>query len=144
MGALQKADTLFTLGSRRESHSGILLVTDGRPSLVWSTKQKIKQLKEKNIMIYVAMVSASETDEHYRLMQELASSPWNSNLVRIPNHKALHADPEPYVQEALTKFCPNSMSPSKNRENDGQRNYMLVFSGGYPGNGCGQYEWVGY
>jgi len=142
--ALTKADTLFTRGSRRESHSGVLLITDGRPSLIWSTRQKIKALKDKNTMVYVAMVSSSESDQHYRLMQEFASTPWNSNMIRIPSHKALHADPEPYVQKAISKFCPNAMSPNQNQVQDLRKQYMLVYSGGYPSNDCGSWHWVGY
>merc|ERR1719362_230395 len=142
--ALQKADELLSRGSRPQAHSGVLLITDGKPSLVWQTTQKANQLKEKNIMIYAAVISPSESDKGMDLMKGWVSSPWDSNLIRIPSHAALAADPEVFVQQALAKFCPNAMSPTQNMQMDEMRNWMLVYKGGYPSDDCGEWVWRGY
>merc|ERR1719362_200642 len=142
--ALIKADELLGRGSRKEAHSGILLITDGRSSLEWQTTQKADALKAKNIMIYAAVISSSETDEYMTQMKKWVSSPWDSNLVRIPSHAALQADPEVFVQEALAKFCPYSMSPTQNMQDEGVKQYILIKRGAYPSDDCGEWIWRGY
>merc|ERR1719291_237961 len=73
-----------------------------------------------------------DSDE-WRLTQQLASQPADTNSVLVPGIDALQDGGGPFVEEALVKFCPASISPSGNAKEEVQKGYILVFKDGYCG-----------
>merc|ERR1719330_1248703 len=78
------------------------------------------------------------------LMKEIVSKPWDTNMIRIPSHAALGADPDIFVEQAVTKFCPKAMSPTQNLQMEEMTDFMLVHEYGYPSDDCGEWKWNGY
>jgi len=81
------------------------------------------------------MVAVSEFPHsaEWRFMKSMATQPWPTNTVRVPGFDALSDGAGPFVQEALTKFCPAAMSPSKTDKDSEARGFRLVYQKGYCG-----------
>merc|ERR1719240_2224300 len=91
--------------------SAVLTLTDGKPSFLFQTYEKVLQLKDKHVKLFFAPVTEFAGEE-LKLMKKWASSPWETNLVHIPGLAPLKADAALFRQELVVKFCPEAMSPS--------------------------------
>jgi len=134
--AFALADTLLTRASRKTAQAAVLMITDAKPSFLFETKQRAKALDEKGVMKYFVGIMASERSDEWRLVESLATKPAFTNTVFVPGYEALADGGGPFVEQAITKFCPMAHSPSMTLAKEKQRGYMLVKEGGY----CG---WLG-
>jgi len=128
------AQKLLQQRSRKDAQSAIMTISDGKPSFLFETTEKAKELEEKGIMKFMVAISEFPGSDEWRLMRELATAPSNTNTVRVPGFDALQDGGGPFVREALAKFCPAAMSPSQTLDVEKARGYMLVFESGYCGN----------
>jgi len=130
------AQKLLQQRSRKDAQSAIMTISDGKPSFLFETTEKAKELEEKGIMKFMVAISEFPGSDEWRLMRELATAPSNTNTVRVPGFDALQDGGGPFVREALAKFCPAAMSPSQTLDVEKARGYMLVYEKGYCGNLC--------
>merc|ERR1719353_2623843 len=75
--AFTEAEKYFLLGGRRKAQSAVMTITDGKPSFMFQTHEKVMQLKDKHIKLFFAPV-IEFSDEELELMKEWASSPWET------------------------------------------------------------------
>jgi len=127
------AQKLLQQRSRKDAQSAIMTISDGKPSFLFETTEKAKELEEKGIMKFMVAISEFPGSDEWRLMKELATKPANTNTVRVPGFDALQDGGGPFVREALAKFCPAAMSPSQTEDEEKARGYMLVYKKGYCG-----------
>ena len=74
--AFTKAEKLFLLYGRKMAQSAVVTLTDGKPSFLFQTAEKVMQLKDKHTKPF--FVPATEfKDEEPKLMHQWASRPWN-------------------------------------------------------------------
>merc|ERR1719301_94706 len=123
------AEKLFLLDGRKMAQSAVLTLTDGKPSFLFQTAEKVMQLKDKHIKLFFAPVTEFKGEE-LKLMQKWASAPWETHLVHIPGLEALKADEAIFAQKALVKFCPEAISPSSTMEEEQSSGYLLIRENG--------------
>jgi len=123
--AFTLAEKMFLLGGRRKAMSAVLTLTDGKPSFLFNTYEKVLQLKDKHVKLFFAPVTEFAGEE-LRLMKKWASSPWPTNLVHVPGLAPLKADSALFAQKMVVKFCPEAMSPSSMMVEETEVGYMLV------------------
>jgi len=137
--AFATADTMLGQGGRPEAQSAVMVISDGKFSFKYQTAEKARELKDKNVMIYMAPIVAGR-DKSLTFLKKWASQPWPTNYQRIPGLPALKNNNAIFVQKLIVKFCPDSMSPSLRAARDNVRQYILIHENGWASDECG--EWV--
>jgi len=133
--ALALADTMFTQDGRQKAQSAILVLSDGRFSFKYQTAEKVQELKDKNVAIFMVPV-AKFGGQELRHLRRWASFPWQTSFQQIPGLEVLKHNEEVFAQKLVTKFCPDSFSPALQRSEDDQKQYMRVRRGGWPNQEC--------
>jgi uncharacterized protein YegL len=131
--AFTVAEKMFLLGGRKLAQSAVLTITDGKPSFLFQTYEKVKQLKDKHVKLFFAPITKFKGDE-MKLMKKWASSPWPTHIVHIPGLQPLAADEGIFVHKVLVKFCPEAMSPSAMASEEKAQGYLLARESGLCGN----------
>merc|ERR1719310_2658300 len=134
--AFTVAERMFMLYGRKQAQSAVMTITDGKPSFLFQTFEKVKQLKDKHVKLFFAPITSYKGDE-MKLMKKWASSPWPTHLVHIPGLLPLQADEALFAQKILVKFCPEAMSPSAMMAEEKEQGFLLVREKGY----CGHKGW---
>merc|ERR1719162_632683 len=127
------AEKLFQQRSRKDAQSAVMTISDGKPSFLFETTEKAKELDDKGIMKFMVGVAEFPGSDEWQFMRDMATAPADTNTVRVPGFEALQDGGGPFVREALVKFCPAAMSPSQTLEDEKVRGYMLVYQKGYCG-----------
>jgi uncharacterized protein YegL len=130
------ARKLLTQKGRGYAQSAVMTISDGKPSFLFETREQAKVLESKGIQRFMVGISEFPGSDEWQLMKELASQPAFTNTVRVPGIDALQDGAGAFVEEAIVKFCPASMSPSLNLKEERAQGYILVRKAGY----CG---WLG-
>jgi hypothetical protein len=130
------ARKLLTQKGRSYAQSAVMTISDGKPSFLFETREQAAVLESKGIQRFMVGISEFPGSDQWKLMTELASQPAFTNTVRVPGIDALQDGAGAFVEEALVKFCPASMSPSMNLKEERAQGYILVRKAGY----CG---WLG-
>jgi len=112
-------------GRKSASQSAVMILTDGKPTLLYETNEKLQELKDKAVKIFMAPVTQAKGAE-IKLMKEWASQPWQSHMVHVPGLMPLSADPEVFAQKFIATFCPKSMSPSANNNEECGLGFFLL------------------
>merc|ERR1719181_1925336 len=123
--AFTLAEKMFLLNGRKKAMSAVLTLTDGKPSFLFQTYEKVLQLKDKHVKLFFAPVTEFAGEE-LKLMKKWASSPWPTNLVHVPGLAPLKADSALFAQKMVVKFCPEAMSPSAAKVQEKTKGWMLV------------------
>merc|ERR1719161_2627710 len=123
--AFTEAEMMFLLGGRRKAQSAVMTITDGKPSFLFNTREKVMQLKDKHIKLFFAPV-IEFPGEDLELMKTWASQPWETHLVHIPGVLPLAADEGVFAQKIIVKFCPEVISPSSMYVEEVEVGYMLI------------------
>jgi len=129
--AFALAETMYTSSGRKGAQSALLVITDGKPSFQFQTKELVQQLDDKGVTRFFVVVSDNE--KSVDLMKDYCSTPWETNLLHVPGLSPLEADQGVWSQKALTLFCPMSMSPSLETTKEVAGGFMHVRDGGYCG-----------
>jgi hypothetical protein len=123
--ALELAENMFLANGRPKAQSAIMVITDGKPTLLFETNQKVVQLKDKHVKLFFAPVTEARGKE-VDLMKHWASQPWQSHLVHVPGLMPLKADGEVFAQKFIATFCPEAMSPSATVAEEKVLGYFLL------------------
>jgi len=105
------AEKLLLLGGRKAAQSAVMTITDGKPSFIFQTNEKVLQLKDKHTKLFFVPITEFKGEE-LKLMKKWASTPWPTNLVHVPGLDALASSKRRFVQRCLVKFCPEAKSAS--------------------------------
>merc|ERR1719436_1936295 len=141
--AFSLADTMLQ-GGRKEAQSAVMVLSDGKPSFWYQTIQKARELKDKNVQIFMAPVTDFKSKELRLMRNKLASQPWRSNYVRIPGLETLEHNKDIFKQKIIATFCPDSMSLAQLVQKEDDRQYMLIREDGYPDFPCGGWFFQGH
>merc|ERR1719235_3085839 len=126
------AEKLLLLGGRKAAQSAVMTITDGKPSFLFQTNEKVLQLKDKHTKLFFVPITEFKGQE-LKLMKKWASAPWPTNMVHIPGLDALGSAPKNFVQKCLVKFCPEAISPSSRKAKENSKGYMLIRENGLCG-----------
>ena len=66
--AVTVAQKLLLLGGRKGAQSAVMMLTDGKPSFLFQTAEKVMQLKDKHTKLFFAPVTEFKGEE-LKLMQ---------------------------------------------------------------------------
>lgn len=133
--ALTLADSMFQDKGRAYAQSSIMILTDGKYSFTYETQKAVDTLKQKNTMIY--MVPAAEREGTWAdMLKTWASQPWQTNYEYIQSD-SLDNNMDLYTSRLVSKFCPNTISPSAESSAASSKGYALVRVGGAPNAACG-------
>jgi len=133
--ACSLASKMFREGGREDAQSALLIITDGKPTMKFATSQQVAKLKETNVHIFFAPI-AEYPSRNFDILKEWASAPWETNYERVPGLLALGNNFDMFGQRLVSKFCPNSFSPSQEKAKADEQGYMLIHEYGYPDSGC--------
>merc|ERR1719446_342141 len=86
---------------------------------------KATALKDKGIQIFMAPI-ADHMSNNLKVLRGWASSPWETNYVRIPGLDTLTNNEPEFAQRLLVKFCPRAFSPSQKEEEEEMEGYLLT------------------
>jgi uncharacterized protein YegL len=134
--AFSLAHKMFREGGREDAQSALMIITDGKPSMKFATSQQVEKLKAINVHIFFAPI-AEFPSRNLDILKEWASAPWETNYERVPGLVALGNNFDMFGQRLVSKFCPNSFSPSQEKAKAEEQGYMLIHEYGYPDAGCG-------
>merc|ERR1719207_361241 len=127
--AFTLAEKLFLLGGRKAAQAAVMTITDGKPSFLFQTHEKVMQLKDKHTKLFFVPITEFKGEE-LKLMKKWASKPWETNLVHVPGLDALAADPGLFAQKALVKFCPEAISLESSMAEETAVGFMLIRENG--------------
>jgi len=131
--AFTLAENLLLLEGRKEAQSAVMTLTDGKPSFLFQTYEKVQQLKDKHVKLFFVPITEFQGSE-FALMKKWASSPWKTHLVHVPGMDILESDPEVYTQRIIVEFCPNAISPSATASTaPNAEPYLLIYEEGLCG-----------
>jgi hypothetical protein len=133
--AFQQADIMLGQTGRAEAQSAVLVITDGKYSMAFQTAEKSRELKDKNIMVYMAVISEGK-DTTQDELKKWASQPWETNFVRIPGLQALEFNSDIFTQRIIAKFCPHSISPTRQLQSEEELQCVKIREGGEPDQAC--------
>jgi len=141
--ALQLADVMLGQKGRAEAQSAVMVISDGKYSFAFQTAEKARELKDKNVQIYMAPIAENQ-DKYLEHLKDWASKPWATNYERIPGLKALKYNAAMFAEKLLVKFCPDAMSPSLEVKTMQVTQILLIKEGGWPSDDCGEWHYEGY
>jgi len=127
------AEQLLQKLGRSDAQFAVMTISDGVPSFRFQTVENAKELETKGIQKFMVAVSEFPGSDSFKLMRDMASQPWETNVVRVPGWSALEDGGEPFVKAAIIKFCPDAMSPSLVLADSKSEGYILVREKGYCG-----------
>jgi hypothetical protein len=133
--AFQTADIMLGQTGRAEAQSAVMVITDGKYSMAFQTAEKARELKDKNIMIYMAVITEGKGKE-LESLKAWASQPWETNYERIPGLNALEYNSDMFAQKIIAKFCPKSLSPSRQLQIEEDMKCVKIRDGGMPDSHC--------
>merc|ERR1740138_1281581 len=93
-------------------------------------------------MIYLVAITEM-SGESIRTYRRFSSFPHSSNFVRIPGLSAMKYNSDMFAGQIISKFCPDSFSPSTMRMKAEEQQYQLIHEMGYPSDSCGAWTWFG-
>jgi hypothetical protein len=136
------ADTMLGQTGRAEAQSAVMVISDGKFSMEFQTAEKARELKDKNVQIYLVAITEVKGAD-LRTYRRFASRPVETNFVRIPGLTALEYNADLFTGRIIAKFCPKSFSPSMQMQKEEEREYMMIHEFGYPSDSCGAWTWHG-
>jgi hypothetical protein len=140
--AFHAADVMLGQTGRPDAQSAVLVISDGKYSMAYQTAEKARELKDKNVMIYLAPITEVKADE-LKIFRSFSSFPHETNYERIPGLEALAFNPDLFTGKLIAKFCPKAISPSQLTTKEDEQEYMMIHEGGYPSDSCGTWTWYG-
>jgi len=123
--ALTLAKDMFLRNGRKEAQSAVMVITDGKPTLLYETQEKVTKLKDMAVKLFFAPVTEAKGKE-LDLMKMWASQPWQSHLVHVPGLMPLKADGSVFAEKFIATFCPEAMSPSATSTVEKSLGYFLL------------------
>jgi uncharacterized protein YegL len=141
--ALSKADFLLKRKGRSGAQSAVMVISDGKFSMSFQTAEKARELKDAGVQIYMVPISKFP-NEGLESLKAWASSPWETNYMRIPGIEDLEYNPEIFAQRIISKFCPLSFSPSVAVAKEEEQEFMLIHENGWPDYDCGMWHPEGF
>lgn len=134
--ALVAAEKMLLQGARGHAQSAILVLSDGRYLFKYKTSEKAKDLRDKNIQIFMAPISEYRSKE-LDVLHGWVSQPWEANYERIPGIALLKNNEKMFAQKLLAKFCPLAVSLARQDAIEDSSMHMLIHAGGTASPACG-------
>merc|ERR1719401_3157525 len=119
------ADSMLRTGSRKESQSAVMVISDGKYSNEYATEQQVTRLKNNGVMIFMLPIADFMGDD-IKTLKSWASEPVADNFELIPGLSALKFNAEIFTERVVAKFCPDSMSEKDMGLVDDLREYMMI------------------
>jgi hypothetical protein len=141
--AFHQADVMLSMTGRPDAQSAVLVLSDGKFSMAYQTAEKARELKDKNVMIYLAPITEVTGSKELKTFRSFSSFPHETNYERIPGLDALKFNQDLFGGKLIAKFCPDAFSPSQSRQKEEELGYMLIHERGYPSDSCGAGTWHG-
>jgi uncharacterized protein YegL len=133
--AFKEADTMIGQTGRGEAQSAVLVISDGKYSMAFQTAEMAKELKDKNVMVYMAVITEAKGPELDEL-KKWASQPWETNYERIPGLLALEFNPDLFSTKLIAKFCPKSFSPTRQAAEEDEIQCIKIRENSAPDRDC--------
>jgi len=119
------SENMFLTNGRAKAQSAVMVITDGKPTLLYQTQKMVTALKDKSVKLFFAPVMEAKGKE-LTLMKKWASHPWQSHLVHVPGLMPLKAEGSVFASKFIATFCPQAMSPSATLSEENTLGYFLL------------------
>jgi hypothetical protein len=121
-----KAEEMSMNGGRKKKPSTILVLTDGKPSFVYSLAQEVDKIKAKGVKIIMVELNPTLSNPDKSIIRHLASTPTAANYLHIKGMKKLDRELDKWVQQVVVQSCPKAYSPTKFAAESEAQGYELV------------------
>lgn len=136
------ADVLLSQTGRADAQSAVMVIGDGKYSMAYQTKEKVQELKDKSVMVFLVPISEAKGPD-LEEFRSFSSFPHETNYLLIPGLDAVKFNAELFAGQVIAKFCPMAFSPSTSKQKDEENMYMMIHMDGYPSDECGKWTWHG-
>jgi hypothetical protein len=120
-----KADAMSMLG-RKKAPTTILIITDGKPSFVYSLKQEADKMKAMGKKIIIIELNPTLNKIEDSMVKSLVSEPEKANYLHIKGVKKLKREMEKWAKQAVVMTCPKALSPTKTEADAEENGFELV------------------
>lgn len=120
-----KAEQMSMMG-RKQAPTTILILTDGKPSFIYSLKQEAKKVRDAGKKIIIVETNPTLNTPDKSLVKELVSEPHKANYLHIKGLDKLKREMEKWVQQVVVQSCPKAYSPSKFEIDAEEEGFQLV------------------
>lgn len=112
------AESVFMNGGRKSAQSVLIIVTDGKPSFKFQTKNAVKKLRRKGVKVVIVAVKSFLGGKEKRLLKRMVSKPSATNFIHVPGLKTLKwpAEMEKWAGQVLIHSCPKTVSLKKEKQ----------------------------
>lgn len=123
------AETMQMSG-RKKAYTQLVIISDGKPSFKFSTKNEAQKLKDKGVNIFFININSSPNPKDVEYVKsEIVSQPWQMNYLTIPGVQKLKREMAKWVGEALVQTCPKALSPSQMETQAEELGFRLIKEG---------------
>lgn len=122
------------MNGRKKAYTQVVIMSDGKPSFKFSTKNEAQKLKDKGVNIFFININSGPNpkDEKF-LKKEIVSQPWQVNYLLVPGLQKLKREMDRWVGEALVQTCPKALSPSQQEALAEEQGFKLIKEGRWCG-----------
>merc|ERR1719217_471254 len=120
-----KADAMSMLG-RKKAPTTILIITDGKPSFVYTLKQEADKIKAMGKKIIIIELNPTLNKIEDSVVKSLVSEPEKANYLHIKGLKKLKREMDKWVKQVVVQSCPKAISPTKFETDSEAQGFELV------------------
>jgi len=107
------ADTMSMNGGRKKKPTTILVISDGKPSFVYSLAQEADRIKAKGVRIIMVELNPTLSHPDKSIIKHLASKPTTANYLHVKGMKVLDRELDKWIQQVVVQACPKAYSEIK-------------------------------
>merc|ERR1719265_2372542 len=121
-----KAEEMSMNGGRKKKPTTILVITDGKPSFVYSLEQEVEKIKAKGVKIIMVELNPTLSNPEKSIIKYLASTPEQANYLHVKGMKKLDRELDKWVKQVVVQSCPKAYSPTKFAAEAAAQGFELV------------------
>jgi hypothetical protein len=136
--AFSAADEMFPQSGRALSQKALLIITDGKPSFQYDAQAEAERLRDKGIVINMAVVRDQSVSDDDAVLQQWVSEPSESHFLWVGGTDGLRSPSvsKTKVNEVLTTTCPDAVSALHEADQVQKAGWQQIRSQAY----CGEWQ----
>merc|ERR1719387_1466192 len=121
-----KAEAMGMNGGRKKKPTTILVISDGKPSFVYSLGQEADRIKAKGTRIIMVELNPTLSHPDKSIIKHLASEPTEANYLHVKGLKVLDREMDKWIQQVVVQACPKAYSEVKFQSQVASQGFELL------------------
>jgi len=119
--AFTGAESVFLNGGRKHAQSVMVVISDGKPSFNFQTRNVVRKARRKGVKVVMVVVKEFLKTDSIKLMKSWSSVPRSTNFIHIPGLKELKFNMHHWVNKVVIRSCSKTISLRKEAEEQARR-----------------------